>query len=644
MNEKFDIEDNIEIFNANFECENEEQIKNLYKTKKSTENNDDISKKIRYEKYNHPLLLNYNYCLFCLERRKTKYNQKNLDDMHNITTIKTICEFLEKEQIDFRVPQNKIEKLTKRRFIHSCEPIQKKIIEINQYYDSDTELYITKKDNNNENTNAINFYKKIRSTLKGKKLSDMIKKDKKQLKKSSKQISSNYGIDSFFEDEKSNDDNNNNIIKNTLENSNKKGKAKLTKTYNPNINKKSLSKKNVVFHSKTKLNKSKQEESENIIFNSDRKSLDATNKKEKSFLFFGFLTNYFNSNKESEVKNSVFEKLNESDVKSFHYYEKNEKCGICLGEIQDKYTLICGDFFCKKCIIDLLEDRIDNISSFEKMECPRCHESINESTIIYLLNNEYLRKYNKIKTKIEGLKNKNNVPCPHPDCEGFALKEKEVNGTLECNNGHIFCHKCLEEIHSNIVHTCIDKYPETNKYLSHDKNIKRCPQCNSWVQRDPGGCNNFTCPNIWCNYNFCWICGKQYDESHYKNPLSICFGLSKSDIQGNIIRSESIRRIRCILIALLCILILLPIVCIFFSFFIIGFFVFIIQFDGKELRNVTFHSKGAHKAFYLFYILFIIFISLALIPFGYICLVILLLSIPIIIIISKVRKKKNDDF
>jgi hypothetical protein len=29
MNEKFDIEDNIEIFNANFECDNEEQIKNL---------------------------------------------------------------------------------------------------------------------------------------------------------------------------------------------------------------------------------------------------------------------------------------------------------------------------------------------------------------------------------------------------------------------------------------------------------------------------------------------------------------------------------------------------------------------------------------------------------------------------------------
>ena len=124
----------------------------------------------------------------------------------------------------------------------------------------------------------------------------------------------------------------------------------------------------------------------------------------------------------------------------------------------------------------------------------------------------------------------------------------------------------------------------------------------------------------------------------------MCFGLAGSDIQGKMIKSYQIRRIRCILIALLLILILFPIICIFFSFFLIGSFVMYFQFDGKEVRNVRFHNKSAHKAFYIFYILFILFISLGLIPFGYICLVLLIFAIPILIIINKIRKKKGDDF
>ena len=38
-----------------------------------------------------------------------------------------------------------------------------------------------------------------------------------------------------------------------------------------------------------------------------------------------------------------------------------------------------------------------------------------------------------------------------------------------------------------------------------------------------------TCTNIWCGYEFCWICNGKYEESHYKNPISMCFGLADSD-------------------------------------------------------------------------------------------------------------------
>ena len=639
MNEKYDFEDNIEFFNANFECDNEEQILDLYKVTKTTENNDVIAKKIVKEKYNHPLFLNYNYCLFCLERRKTKYNQQNLDDMHNSANIKTICDFLEKEQISLIMPKNKNEKLSKRRFIHSCEPINKKIIENKQDYDSDTELYIDNNNDNNENLSEIYYFKKMKSNAKSNKFSSS-KQMRKVKQTTSKKLSYNYDIDSSFEKETNingnNADNiniNNSILRKTE-------KIKNTKTF-WNVNK-SLSKKNVILRSSAILKKTKKEETENIIFNSERKSFESSNKPFSSV--FGKITNYFY--KDNEINNN--DEKNDETEGSFQCFEKNEKCGICLDEIKDKFTLICGDFFCRQCIVSLLEDKIDNISEFEKMECPRCHELINESTIKFLLKNDYLIKYNKIKTRIEGLKNKNYVPCPHPDCEGFALKEKLIDGILECQNGHLFCYKCLEELSSKDRlqpknHVCIDKYPKTSKFLGDNKNIRKCPQCKSWIQRDAGGCNWFICNNIWCQFKFCWICGKQCDSFHYKNPLSMCFGLVDSDYKGKMIKSLRMRRIRCILIALL-LLILLPIICIGFSFFLIGFFVFVIQFDGKEIRNVTFHSKPAQKAFYIFYFSFIFCICLALIPFGYICLVILLLSIPILLIINKIRKKKANDF
>ena len=166
MNEELDNEDNLDIFNANFECDDKDQITELYQMSKTIEKNDIIAKKIVKKKYNHPLFLNYNYCMFCLERRKTKYNHQNLYDMHEKMDIKKIGSFLEKINIRLQLPKNKIEKLTRRRFIHSCETIPKNIIENKPDNGSDTELFIEKEKENyfNGNNYLISFYNKFFNT------------------------------------------------------------------------------------------------------------------------------------------------------------------------------------------------------------------------------------------------------------------------------------------------------------------------------------------------------------------------------------------------------------------------------------------------------------------------------------------------
>ena len=615
MDEELEKEDNIDIYNTNFYYEgNDQQILGLYNKKEIVENNDIISKKIIKKLYNHPLFLNYNYCLFCLERRKTKYNNRNLYDKHKKLNIEKISDFLEKKNIKLKFLENKFDKLAKRRFIHSSDHKEKDKIN-NQNSISDTEIYIEENE-------------------------CLLSKNQKQPNKEmrfSKYYSQNISFDSSTISKNSD----NQYFKKYNSSGIKYNKIKKIKTLGENslVNKK-----------KTQSNTMLNEDKDNPIFQRRKRNLKTTKKISKPLSLFGFIINPFGNNNQNETRDLFMEQTEENKINEFQYFEKNEKCGICLGEIRDKFTLICGDFFCRECIINLIEESINNISFFSKLNCPICKDPINENTIIFLLKGKSLKKYKKQKMRIDGLKNPDNIPCPFPNCEGFAIKKEEKNNIYKCQKGHLFCKKCLEILDPKIPigttneHKCQleEKYPETIKYLTTNKNIRKCPKCKCWVEREPGGCNYFKCSNIWCKYEFCWICGNKYEPSHYKNPLSTCFRLSESDYQGKLIESFRIRRIRCILIILLLILILFPIICIFFSFFAIISFAMYFHFDGKYLKSVRLHSKISNKIAHIFYFGFIFTISLALIPFGYMCLCILIIAIPIIIIVKKIRKKKYD--
>jgi hypothetical protein len=294
---------------------------------------------------------------------------------------------------------------------------------------------------------------------------------------------------------------------------------------------------------------------------------------------------------------------------------------------------------------------LKNIAEFDKIKCPLCNEPIEENTLKRLLNEEEFEFYEKIKMRIEGLKNKNLIPCPFPDCEGFANKAIEHKDSIfVCQNNHYFCHKCMEAVDPKKLftkkkHICKNKYPETMKYFKMKKKrniIKKCPNCDCWVQKEQTSCNNVICSNIWCNLEFCWICRKPYDEFHYKNPISMCFGLASIDSKNYFSKNKRMRFLRCIVIFLVLIFIILPFCLIFFSFIEIMIYLFVFLIEKSGIRNVKLKTEFTHKFFYRLMLLFYFMLSIALIPLGHSSLILLIVILPFIFLMKKL--KNSDDF
>ena len=631
---------NINIFKKNFFCDNEKNINDVYLTKSDIFlfNNLVIFKT---EKYCHSLFLNYNYCFFCYKKRKTKYFDKNLIEAHDNNV--SLFDYMKNKNIKLKKAKNKKEKLI-RRFVHSLDKENinhnnnsKNNLESN--INSDTELYIDFKINHKIIKQNINKSK------------DILSKENKILKNNDE--INKFKLDDFssitFEDNTNSKDLNLEVnLKLGEENIKEKNIVSIQKFKSHHINEDKINinfqqeshKKISIKDIKKMLNKS----SDFLISN----EIEKLKPKHFSILrSLGFSKNLkfkipFNIRKsERKTQAIVQDKIN------------IDHCAICLGEIQEKYTLICGDFFCRECIYEKIKNILKNISEFDKIRCPICKEPIEAQSLKRLLNDKEFEFYEKIKMRIEGLKNKNLIPCPYPDCEGFADKAIEhKNKIYVCQNNHYFCEKCMESLNPNLIfpnkkHTCKNSTEKalTLKYfrLKKTKNqIKKCPNCDCWVQKEQDSCNNVICSNIWCNFEFCWICRQPYDESHYRNPFSMCFGLASINTANYFTKNKRMRLLRCILIIVILIFVLIPFCIVFFSFLEVFIFVFLFLLEKNEFRNVKFKSKFTHKLFYRLIILFYVLISLALIPLGYIGLGLMIIIIPLILLFK--RFVTNDDF
>ena len=683
-NDKNDLE-NKNIFNQNFICNNTNAILSLYKKQNDINSIsfDSMNLKYRGSKFMHPILLNYNYCLFCYEKKKSKYYSINLKETHIKKSLKDFLK--EKTRINLRLRKllNKTEKLAKRRIIHSHEyktniKIPKKV-KIQNENDSDTDLYIKKKLINKKNNN--NLIKKTKANipkLNNLKCTPQINISSESIKSMEKEIellefhdqtdSNLTDMTPKFENEleiKIKKNSQKNSLKTNNLRKNNRPKTKTTKVDSRIPLKNLIPKKKI---------ESKDKSIESLIIQDDKNTVQKKQSSEnylseikKAFRILNINELYPSQKKKNALNFKKRFSIAGSDLpqrrssvlttnkNAFYYLNNlhkfnNENCVLCLEKIYEKFTLLCGDFFCRQCIRGFILDCLNDFSKFDKMRCPTCKEPIEKTTIEKLLTPDELKKYEKLELKIKGLTHKDLIPCPYPDCEGFA-ENKVKTLILKCQFNHIFCTKCLHIINEMFLtdkkmkHICTYdiEEEETFKYLNENKLIRKCPNCKTWVQKAPGGCNNMRCTNIWCHYEFCWICGKAYDSNHYKNPLSTCFGLSVADSENKFTKNKNVRILRLMFIILFIIFIILPIILVLFSVFETSLYVITFVLDGSAMKYIKLHSKFAHQIFYKFAVLFYFTIAIGLIPVGYISICGLIIITPIILIRNKIMKKKLED-
>ena len=718
----------INLFNKNFKCNDVRKILKLYKKDISLkEYFQDIN--LKEEKYQHPLFLNYNYCLFCGQRKKTKYYSQNIINSHMELEDKTLGQYLLNNNIKLKPIKNKKAKISNRRFIHSYKNLYTNNNLNNiKNNDSDTDLYIYKKKHikksKRKGSNISNNIRINSDNIKQLKISLVSNEHKKAKRSNSKQIKNVKNIyddiDDIIPPKKENNlipisserkiDSENSIniekqlnikeeeIKTDVDNEkefsiinsnivldikpsnelnskkvkkrNNKNEQNLIETTNLNTENK-LNKDSIIKREKNSdisvsnemITKNENNKEEDKLSNKSIKLLNVINKTKK-FLGFGKKNSENLSRRRTlpghyfmESNNAMLSKQNTKDSKfkqkNKNFIEKNDNCSICLQEIKEKFTLICGDFFCRDCIRNTIITAIKEISTLDKLKCPLCDEKIEENTIKKLLTEEEFQKYQNLITKIEGLKNHNYIPCPYPDCPGWKDETTNNNNNIVyCQYEHTFCKKCLEILDNifrlnNSEHKCYQNISEeetqTMEFFKKNKSFRKCPNCRSMVVREGKGCNNMTCTNVWCGHEFCWICNMKYDESHYKNPLSMCFGLSEMNYEGKLAKYKRVRFCRCMLIFILISFVLLPVVIVFFSLFAVILYIISFVLDGSYMKNIKLNSMILHKLFYKIIYLFFIMIGIAYIPVGYMSLAGICIIAPIYCIINKIRMKNDDE-
>jgi len=230
--------------------------------------------------------------------------------------------------------------------------------------------------------------------------------------------------------------------------------------------------------------------------------------------------------------------------------EAKRTCYICCENIFEsrmfKLLLCEHNSYCRKCIRRFINTEIMD-GKCQSIKCPflDCEETICYSDIKSLLSDSDFKKFENFSFKAAVNMDPTMKSCPHCDYVFFAIEQDGIKacevGCPNCTKG--FCCACMSEWHQGV--SC-EKFKKSSSKKSEKgfskwakKNSKKCPKCNSHIEKI-SGCNHMTCAQ--CHYQFCWLCGGKYTSNHYDiyNVLG-CPGQQHYTKNNGIITRSSLR-------------------------------------------------------------------------------------------------------
>jgi len=160
------------------------------------------------------------------------------------------------------------------------------------------------------------------------------------------------------------------------------------------------------------------------------------------------------------------------------------------------------------CLDDYLKTEIDSLNVL-KIKCPEqtCSCVLNPTNLEFLLAPSQFERYQQLLLQKMANRTKE-IFCPKPGCSKIILPLNDSPHS-ECTCGEIICNLCGTPKHEG--KTCLAVLdPEFEAYAL-ENNLKMCIMCKTMVARVEG-CTHITCSI--CDYEWCWVCGREYSELH----------------------------------------------------------------------------------------------------------------------------------
>lgn len=208
-------------------------------------------------------------------------------------------------------------------------------------------------------------------------------------------------------------------------------------------------------------------------------------------------------------------------------------CGICFDtpDREDVRTLRCDHAYCQGCWEAYISSKVkEEGQCFFQCMSEDCKTVVDEPFIAKVVDEACCTRYKELLRQSFLIANSNLRFCPHPSCTetvscpgGRGSTLLTVVPVVQCGQKHTFCFGCgMDSDHRPLICKWIPMWLKnaredagTSQWIK--ANTRTCPKCENNIEK-AGGCNRILCRH--CNYQFCWMCMKNWDVHGYND--SVC--------------------------------------------------------------------------------------------------------------------------